>query len=308
MIITVMGPLDENQLGPTAIHEHVMVDFHDAAEPPRAYDAAEIVKVIEPYLLKLKEAGCASFVDCTPEWLGRDPLVLRELSRTTGMHILTNTGWYNAPMVPPQAYELTAESIAELWVAEALHGIGDTGIRPGFIKIALSNDGKHPTPMQLKILRAAILTSQQTGLAIVSHTVGSTAAIEAANVMEQMGCAPERFIWAHADAADGLQPQIDLARQGMWISLDGINGHYEKQTSMIRELHAAGVSGRILISQDSGWYNIGEPLGGTVRPYHTLFTEFMPYAAAHGVDSDLLNTIVVRNAAQALRVRNRGGE
>lgn len=303
MIMTVTGPLEENLLGPTAVHEHVMVDFHDAAMPPRAYDADEIVRVIEPYLLMLKESGCASFVDCTPDWLGRDPQVLLKLSRRTGLHILTNTGWYNAPMVPPQAYDMPEEEIAQHWVHEARHGIGATGVLPGFIKIALSNDGKPPAPMQLKILRAAILASRETGLPIVSHTVGSAAALEAAAVMGEMGFELERFIWAHADAADALQPQIDLARRGMWVSLDGISDDYGKQTSMIMELHAAGVSGRVLISQDSGWYAVGEPMGGTVRPYHTLFTGFIPYAASHGVDSALLQQFVVRNAAKALRIR-----
>jgi phosphotriesterase-related protein len=266
------------------------------------------VRVIEPYLLKLRDSGCAAFVDCTPEWLGRDPLVLRELSQRTGLHILTNTGWYNAPMTPPQAYVLDAEAIAALWAAEACHGIGGTGIRPGFIKIALNSGNHRPPPLQLKLLRAAVLASRQTGLPIVAHTIGSTAACEAAALMEQMAFDTERFIWAHADAVNGgMDRQIELARRGMWISLDGINDDYEKQTSMLRSLQEAGVSGRVLISQDSGWYNVGEPSGGTVRPYHTLFTGFIPYAASHGVDRALLDAIVTKNAARSLRIRETEG-
>ena len=301
MIITVTGPIENSQLGRAAAHEHVMVDFHAPDQLPRGYNADEVVSVIEPHLVKLRDSGCQGFVDCTPIWLGRDPQVLRELSLRTGMKILTNTGWYQAPMIPPQAYALTAEEIAAQWIAEAQGGIGDTGIRPGFIKIAL-NSGRL-IEVQIKILRAAILASKATGLAIVSHTVGSEAVLEAVSVMEREQFSLERFIWAHADAGDGREAQLELARKGVWLSLDGIGDRHDAHVSELCSLIEAGYADKVLISQDSGWYNVGEPQGGRVRPYHTLFTEFIPYAVEHGIGSGVLDRIVTENVAQALRVR-----
>jgi len=35
---------------------------------------------------------------------------------------------------------------------------------------------------------------------------------------------------------------------------------------------------RVLISQDSGWYHVGEPGGGRFRPYTCLFDGFLPAA------------------------------
>jgi len=39
----------------------------------------------------------------------------------------------------------------------------------------------------------------------------------------------------------------------------------------------------ISVSQDTGWYNIGEPNGGNIRPYHKIFTEFMPMCYERGL-------------------------
>jgi phosphotriesterase-related protein len=90
----------------------------------------------------------------------------------------------------------------------------------------------------------------------------------------------------------------------MWISLDGIDGDYALQAGMLKTLATEHAATHALISQDSGWYSVGEPAGGKVRPYHTLFTEFIPYAAANGVEAALLEEIVTANAARALRIRD----
>ena len=34
--------------------------------------------------------------------------------------------------------------------------------------------------------------------------------------------------------------------------------------------------GRVLISQDAGWFHVGEPGGGKFRPFTYLFTDFVP--------------------------------
>jgi phosphotriesterase-related protein len=302
MIQTVTGPVHDSDFGRAAAHEHILVDFHDPAEPPRAYDRSEVIAVIRPYLEKLREAGCRGFVDCTPIWLGRDPLVLQELSQQTGLNIITNTGWYQAPMLPPEACQLTEREIAALWIDEAENGIGSTGIKPGFIKIAL-NSGKLSDISQ-KILKSAILAAKASKLAIVSHTVGCKAMLEAQVILNEQKFDLSQFIWAHADAADGREIQIQMAASGVWISLDGIGSRHDQHAAMLKDLINAGLADRVLISQDSGWYHIGEPNGGEVRPYHTLFSEFIPYAIQSGINKKIIDQIITINVAKALRVRS----
>lgn len=303
MIQTVTGPVLDLDFGKAAAHEHVLVDFHDPSEAPRAYDRADVATVMRPYLDTLRETGCRGFVDCTPIWLGRDPELLLELSQLTGLHMVTNTGWYQAPMLPPEADRLSEEEIAAVWIDEAINGIGSTGIKPGFIKIAL-NSGKLSDSAR-KILGAAILAAQTTSLVVVSHTVGSAAMLEAQAIMQARRFDLSQFIWAHADAGDGRDIQRQMAASGVWISLDGIGSRHDQQVIMLKDLIAAGLADRVLISQDSGWYHVGEPKGGKVRPYHTLFTEFWPCAVQSGIDENMLDQITTANVARAIRVRSR---
>jgi phosphotriesterase-related protein len=34
--------------------------------------------------------------------------------------------------------------------------------------------------------------------------------------------------------------------------------------------------GKVLISQDAGWYHVGEPGGGDYRGYTYIYTDFLP--------------------------------
>ena len=194
MIQTVLALIKDRDLGITLPHEHIMVGFVEGGKlTSKDYNSNEVVETMLPYLIKLRESGCNSFIDCGPEYLGRDPYILKELSIKSGLNIITNTGFYKEPYLPSFAYEWSENALAELWIKEAVNGIGTSGIKPGFIKIALT-DGEI-IPIQEKILRAAVITSKATGLVIQCHTVGGQAINEAASILEEMNFNFERFIW-----------------------------------------------------------------------------------------------------------------
>jgi predicted metal-dependent phosphotriesterase family hydrolase len=96
-----------------------------------------------------------------------------------------------------------------------------------------------------------------------------------------------------------------LAEEGMWISIDSIlPGTYETHVELLKQLLAHGVNrDKILISQDTGWYTVGEDKGGNMRPYHHLLTDFIPYAIENGLNSHWLKQCVTRNPYQAMRIR-----
>src|SRR5258707_2664095 len=71
--------------------------------------------------MALKARGARTFVDCTPAWLGRDPNLLVRLSEASGLHIVTNTGYYGAAQdkyLPAHAFEESAEALAARWTSE----------------------------------------------------------------------------------------------------------------------------------------------------------------------------------------------
>jgi predicted metal-dependent phosphotriesterase family hydrolase len=146
-IMTVNGPIDADDLGFVLTHEHVLVDFIGAEQAGKhRYDEDEAFAAILPHLEQAKIHGCTSFVECTPSYLGKDPMLLKRLAAATGMHLLTNTGYYGAAddrYVPAHAYGETADQLAKRWVDEFNEGIDGTGVRPGFIKIGV--DPRPPT-------------------------------------------------------------------------------------------------------------------------------------------------------------------
>ncbi|MHB1177881.1 MAG: phosphotriesterase family protein, partial [Daejeonella sp.] len=138
MIMTINGSLKPSELKFTLTHEHVLVDFIGAEKWSKdRYNAEEVFNVALPFLHHLKKSGCLTFVDCTPAFIGRDALLLQRLSTASGLHIITNTGYYGAAgekFLPKHVYSETAEQISERWINEWKFGIDGTGIKPGFIK------------------------------------------------------------------------------------------------------------------------------------------------------------------------------
>jgi len=51
----------------------------------------EVVRKVLPFLLEAKQAGVKSVFDCTPNFLGRDVVLLQMLTEQSGLNIVTNT-------------------------------------------------------------------------------------------------------------------------------------------------------------------------------------------------------------------------
>ncbi|QGQ99735.1 phosphotriesterase [Paenibacillus psychroresistens] len=305
MLQTVTGKISEHEAGTMLVHEHILVGFvKDAKLTSADYDRQEVVALTLPLLMQLKEAGCSTFVDCAPEYLGRDPYILKELSEKSGLYFITNTGFYKEPYLPSFVYQANHQELSDIWIKEARDGIGESGVYPGYIKIAL-NDGTAIDETQQKILRAAIRTSLETGLPIQCHTIGGDVALHANEIMKQAGFDRERFIWVHAQTGKDLTVHKQLADEGMWISIDSIlPGTYDEHVVLLKQLQAYKVSAdKILLSQDTGWYTVGEEKGGHIRPYHHLLTDFIPYAIENGLDASWLKQCVTRHPYQAMRIR-----
>lgn len=96
-IMTVNGLIRSEQMGTALIHEHFLVDFIGADRiNPNRWNRDAVVKKVLPYLLEAKKAGVKTLFECTPAFLGRDVLLLQQLASQSGLHLVTNTGYYGA--------------------------------------------------------------------------------------------------------------------------------------------------------------------------------------------------------------------
>ena len=298
---TVTGPVAADRLGVTLMHEHVLVDFVGADKVSAArYNPDEAFAAVLPHLKSVRALGCEAIVECTPAYLGRDPLLLKRLSEASGVRILSNTGYYGAAKdryLPPHAFSETAAQLAARWIAEFERGIDGTGVRPAFMKIGV--DEAPLSDVDAKLVRAAALTHRQTALPIASHTGTGRAALEQLDILDDAGVRPSAFIWVHAHSEKDGSFHTRVAKRGAWVEFDGISdASAARHVELVKGMKEQSLLHRVLVSQDAGWYRVGEPGGGQFRPYDTIFTTFVPALRAQGFsDADVRQLLVVNPAA-----------
>jgi len=310
IVLTVKGPVATPELGRVLHHEHVMVDFIGARQTgPHRWVREEVITIVLPYLEELRTCGVNTLIECTPVYLGRDATLLLELSEVTGMNLLTNTGYYGAlndKYIPADAFRMTADEMAALWTEEFETGIDGTGIRPGFLKIAVDTDSQLST-IDETIVRAACRTHLKTGLPIASHTGPDGPAFAQLSILNEEGVSLEAFIWVHAQAGS-MEGRAQAARMGCWISLDDVSGgpgNIERYVDMISHLIDQNLLNRVLLSHDAGWYSVGEASGGDYRGYTELFTHLIPRLREEGLEERDFRQMLEINPQNAYRLRKR---
>jgi phosphotriesterase-related protein len=309
VIMTVNGPVNADEMGVTLPHEHVLVDFIGADST--GYDRWNkdtVAAFVLPYLLEVKQLGLKTMVECTPAYLGRDPVLLKVLSDRSGLNLITNTGYYGAlnnKALPEQAFSETADQLADKWIDEWQHGIESTGIKPGFIKIAVPGDSIL-SPVHEKLVRAAARTHLKTGLVINAHTGPAVTAFAELRILKEEGVHPSAFIWTHAQGSSHAS-HVKAAREGAWISLDNVmDNNTESYVEAIVNLKDNGLLNRILISHDAGWYDVVNPEGVPYRGYTAIFTHLRPALLKAGFTEEEWQQLTVENPrnAYAIRVRS----
>jgi phosphotriesterase-related protein len=290
-----------------------VVDFIGAEKTSKLrHDSQEAFATILPYLEKLKQLGCRSLVECTPNYIGRDVALLKRLSTASGLHILTNTGYYGAAgnkFLPRHAHTESADQLAERWLRE-WDGIDDTGVRPGFLKLGVEK-GKL-SELHVKLVRAAARAHLRSGLAIAIHTGDGEAALDELRVLKEEGVAPSALIWVHAQN-DGGKIQIEAAQRGAWVSLDGFNSkrrdRYFEWLSAFRKnqlLH------RVLLSHDHFWSveSAGDKItlklhSGGEAPFQSVWTSLVPALRENGFTQEQIDQLTIKNPAEAFTIRTR---
>lgn len=288
-------------------HEHILVDFVGADSiRPNSWNHETVIKEVLPFLEELKEFKVNYYVDATPNYLGRDVLLLKEIADRTGIRIVTNTGLYgvrNNKFIPEYVKEMTAENLAGTWISEFENGIGGTSIKPGFIKIGIDNAATL-SPMHEKLVRAAALTHLKTGLTIASHTGKAEGLWPQLNMLKTAGVSPEAFIWVHAQSEDNNDNYLKAAKMGCWISLDGLGWELEKHVAKILFAKQNGILNSILISHDAGWYD-PQKERQNIKPYTNIFRKLYPELKSKGFSEDEFKLLVSVNPSKAYAIKLR---
>jgi phosphotriesterase-related protein len=303
---TVTGKFPIDSMGLTLIHEHMLVDFIGAdSVSTERYDHDEVIAKVLPYLFEVKKHGVKTIFECTPSYLAKDPILLKILSERSGIKIVTNTGFYGAvggKYLPEFVFTETEQQLADRWIAEFEHGIEGTGIKPGFIKISV-NEEMPLREVDAKLVRAAGIIHQQTGLKIASHTGTWATASQEVAVLEEQGIDPSAFIWVHAQAEENFENYLRAAEKDVWISWDGIGWAIDPYAERLVFAKENRFLDQIIISHDAGWYDPAKADGGDFVPFTNIFEKLMPVLKTKGfVDSDF-ELLLIENPKRAFALR-----
>jgi phosphotriesterase-related protein len=296
-LITTLGPRRADELGIVLPHEHVFVDLRTSEQPGYAQaEPADVIEVMAPEIERARQAGVTAIVEASTVGVGRRADILRAVSEATQFPLLVPTGIYREPWIPAWAHRASEEELRDWMLRELTDQIESTGVPAGWIKLSAGDDGL--TATETKVLRAAARAASETNSAIGSHTVKGRVVRDQLDVIEAVGSTPDRFIWIHTQAEPDFDIHLDIARRGAWIEYDAIGSDDFEDTYFVQAVQRvldAGLGGRLLLSQDRGWYDPARPHGGSPRPYTHLAERFLPALRAAGVDDATIRLLTRTN-------------
>src|SRR6476620_10065599 len=208
---TVLGPIDPAELGWVLPHEHTAIALWHI---PNRWDYWELRRdepVIVEELAAFRAAGGGTVVDLTLDGVGRDPAWLATVARATGLHVVMGSGWYRGAHYPAEALidRRSVDALADVIIADATSGVGDTGIRAGIIG-EIGTDKPWLSAQEERVHRAAARASRRTGLAITTHAVQSAVGLDQLRLFEEEGADPARVVIGHADSHPSLDYHLAI--------------------------------------------------------------------------------------------------
>lgn len=337
---TVTGAVPAAELGLILPHEHLFNDLSSVLDEPSYEFTGPLVsrKVTaasawalrqDPYCCPdnigantiddvlrevsvFQKAGGSTIVDVTPSAaIGRDPVQLHEVARSSGLNVVMGCGGYLEKFETTRISAHTVDWQANVIDAELSDGVGERQVRPGLIgEIGVSPEF---TVSERASLRAAALAQlNHPHVPLMIHLPGwQRRAHEVLDlVLEESGVPPDRVVLAHMDPSSAdTTYQDSLAQRGVWLEFDmiGMDVTFPKEgaspasvdtADAVARLVSRGHAAQLLLSHDLFLKQMWTQHGGNGFAFvPTVFTEML---AARGVDRAIAARLSRQNPARLL--------
>ncbi|MDO8491881.1 MAG: hypothetical protein Q7T04_07705 [Dehalococcoidia bacterium] len=345
-VMTVTGAVSPEQLGVTMCHVHVLLNLlcqqtpaREAsrmalADKPLTMDILGIVRrdaglvkdnlilgdideaIAE--LMQYKMAGGSTVIEVGVPGIGRDPVGLARVSRATGLNIVCSTGMYIARAHPPYVKKKSIDDLCRQMVQEITEGIGNSGIRAGAIKVAMSGrSAEEPfTEDEEKILRAAARAQARTGVPLTVHpNFQGKHWSTYLDIVAKEGADLNKFFASHMEFySPDTEYQKSVLERGVYVSFDQF-GHEEYmdgaapgssfppdkyRVNSILELVKAGYANRIVLANEIAIKCGYRKYGG--HGYGHVLENIVPELRYKGVTEEQINAMLVENPKRLLAV------
>jgi 5-phospho-D-xylono-1,4-lactonase len=251
---TVLRDIDPTALGVTYAHEHLVIDGGRPVAISPDFELNDVDKLTAE-LRMAAAAGLDAAIDMMPADCGRNPILLAELSRRTGVHLVAATGLHHEKFTGPAHWSLLAseDELADLFIADIEIGIDErdytgpivrrTEVRAGVIKLGGSLGG--PSARDEPIFRAAARAHARTGVPIHTHCEAGTGALEQIRLLGEAGVPAERISLAHVDKVVDRGYHREIAATGASVVYDQAFRWGDAENGTLRLLEWAAQDGRI---------------------------------------------------------------
>jgi phosphotriesterase-related protein len=332
---TVLGLIDPDALGPTLMHEHLLIDLVPPSLAEEANcDETEIdlcncwkinygqQRALKNYrldqrevaveeLLEMREAGGHSLVDLTTGGLKPDPEGLAAISREAGVHVVMGCGHYVHEYQDPRNASRTVDDFAEEMVGQITKGAWGTNIRAGIIgEIGCQSPW---TDQERRVVHGALIAQLETGAALNLHPGRDPdQPQELVDTIAGWGFSSDRVIISHIDRTIFDDERLlRLAASGCIIELDlfGWEQSYYPMAEvdlpndggrlrMIRLLLDHGHASQVLISHDICVRTRLTRYGG--HGYQHIFANIVPRMLRRDFTESEVDQLLIHNPRRLL--------
>jgi phosphotriesterase-related protein len=307
---TVLGAVDERDLGVTLAHEHLRFRDEAVAEQwPGRYDEQLELDAALVAVEAAKSRGVRTIVDATAMFGGRDVRFMRQVCERTGVQVVACTGIYSYDYLPHYFQNRDVDAMADHFVEDIERGIQGTDVKAAFLKCAA--DAAGVTENVEKIHRAVARASVQTGTPIMAHSMPAVpTGPRQVEIFQEEGVDLSRVQIAHCGDTEDVAYIEGLIDSGVYVGLDRYGLEMavpiDRRNATAAELLRRGHAERLMISQDFcptiDWFPAElEPVfvsSGAIRNWSMtlVFDEVVPALREQGVlDDDAFATIFVEN-------------
>jgi phosphotriesterase-related protein len=311
------GPVPAVELGTTLIHEHLFVGHPelDLNFPHPEWDEAALVEAAVHGLDRLWGLGIGTVVDLTVLGLGRDVARVATVAARSKVNLLAATGYYTADVLPayfhthgPELLVDGPEPLVEFFLRDLEEGIAGTGIRAALIKVVTDRPGL--TPDVRRVLEAAAVAHQQTGVPITTHThAPSQNGRDQLSFLQKRDVDPSLLVIGHCGDTEDVAYLRELMDAGATIGMDRFGMEHvlpdERRVATVLALLELGYADRMVLSHDAAFFSrVTPPSWRAANAPHwrmeNIPTRIVPRLCEGGATEQDLHQMLVLNPARLL--------
>ncbi|MDK8347435.1 phosphotriesterase-related protein [Brevibacterium sp. UMB1308A] len=311
MVPTVTGNIPVEQLGKTLAHEHVFVVGEEFRQNYQAdWDEEEKIAQAVRDLNELKSLGIDSILDPTVVGLGRYIPRIQRIAEQIDLNIVVATGIYTYNEVPFQFHYSgpgllfdVPEPMTEVFVNDIENGIAGTGVKAGFLKCAIEEQGL--TPGVERVMRAVAQAHVRTGAPITVHTnVHNRSGLEAQRVLREEGADLTKVVIGHSGDSADLDYLMELADAGSILGMDRFGLDvllpFEQRVDTVAELAKRGYADRMVLAHDAScfidWFDPQAKAQAVPNwNYRHISEDVLPALLERGVSEEQIDAMLVDN-------------